>query len=72
MPYHLIALVTSIALGLWFVAFADVSVRAKAAVGSAVVASLVIELGFPRWNLAATLLQVVVSIVVLVHSRLGR
>ncbi len=69
MPYALIPLIAAIVLAFQYVVVTDASVRSKWIVGGIAAASLVIYWRFPRWQLGATLLQVVVSIYVLLYLK---
>lgn len=67
MPYFLIPLVASIALGVLFVTLTEARPAEKASVAVAVVISLFIWRMLPRLLFVATLIQVVVSIFVLMR-----
>ena len=69
MPYGLIPLIASVALGVRYLAVEEASVGSKGAVASIVAAGLLIWWRYPQWLLVATLLQAVVSIYVLVYLK---
>jgi hypothetical protein len=69
MPYELIPLFISIALAARYLLLQEASPGSKVAVGLAVGASLVIWWRYPRWLVAATLLQVAASIFVLIYLK---
>jgi hypothetical protein len=69
MPYSLIPLLAAVILGMRFVFLDEPSRIAKALVGIAVVASLVVWWNYPALNLAATLVQVAVAIFVIVYLK---
>ena len=71
LPYHLIALVASIALGTRYVSLDDASLRSKIVVGLTVVVALVIWWWYSEWLVLATMLQVAVGIYVLLYLRLN-
>jgi hypothetical protein len=70
MPYGLILLLLCIGLSFHYVAVADASARAKGAVGSTVVASMLIAWLHPRWSVLALVLQIAASTYVLLYYRL--
>jgi hypothetical protein len=69
MPYELIGLFISLGLAARYLLLGDASTGSKCAVGLAVGASLVIWWRYPKWLVAATLLQVVTSIYVLIYLK---
>jgi len=71
MPYQLVPFLTSLGLGIWYVLNREASARSRVALGSTVLASLVIWWSYPQWLVVATLLQVGASIYVLVYLRLN-
>jgi hypothetical protein len=74
-PYDVIPLIASILLGAHYVLLGEASRRSQVAVAVTVGTALLIWWHFPRWHpahVAATLLQVAVSIYVLVYLRLNR
>ena len=74
-PYDLIPLIASILLGTYYVLLGEGSRRPQVAVAVTVGTALLIWWYFPRdhlAHLAATLLQVAISIYVLVYLRLNR
>ena len=71
MPYGLIALLVSIGLAIRYLLGDEASRSAKWGVILTVTASLVIWWLYPQWTAAATVLQVIVSIAILVHLRVS-
>lgn len=72
MPYALIGLVGSLALAGYYVAMADATRRSKCLIAIAECASLVVWFRFSKAMVAATLLQAVVSVYVLIFIRVNR
>jgi hypothetical protein len=71
LPYALILLIASVALGARYLALAEASRTSKALVFLTVASSLLIWWEFPEWDWAATLAQVGASIYVLVYLKVN-
>ena len=69
MPYGLIRIGAVVVLVFRYLTSPSPSDRSKLVVGLIGVASVLAYWGFPRWRLAATLLQVAVSIYVLISLK---
>ena len=69
MPYPLIALLVVLAVTGRFVITSDVSIRAKALIVFACVATIALPHALPRWQLASILAQVFLVIALLLHSK---
>lgn len=70
MPYSFIALVLVLIIVIRFLATADTHVRTKAFVTAVLLISLVLQFGFPQWQLVTLLIQVSLGIGLLLYSRL--
>ncbi len=69
MPYSMIALLVALALAGQFVFAQDASVRAKALVSAVFITSVLLPLGFPQWQLAGLLLQVMLVIGLVIYRK---
>lgn len=71
MPYALIPMLAAVGLGIRYLFLPDASARSRIIVASAVLLSIAIWWYFPKWMVAATLLQVGVSIFVLLYLKVN-
>ena len=71
MPYHVIAVVAAVFLGILYLANPDASLRSKLAVVTLVAASLIVGGWYPRWLVVATVVQSGVGVYVLLFLKLN-
>lgn len=72
MPYSLIALVLVLVIVIRFLAASDAPVRTKAFVAVVFLISVVVQFGFPQWQLVALLLQGSLGIGLVLYSKITR
>lgn len=69
MPYGLIMLVVVVATAGRFIVASDASIRSKSLVAFVCATSILLPLALPQWHLASLLAQVVLVIVLVLHSK---